>query len=84
MKRLISIYKGWYRFLFRKKSPRAKSRLSVCKDCELRKGRFCGVCWCELDALSELDEEELGICHYPDGSKWFLIDVYYKWINQKG
>ena len=71
MKKLLAIIKGWYRFLFRKKSQMAKIRLSICNDCKFRKGRFCGVCWCELDALAELSEDEGGECkkgYWPDGS----------------
>lgn len=79
--RVKSIIKGWWRYLFRERSERSKDRLLMCKMCELRKGRFCGVCWCELDALSELDPEELGVCKHPNGSKWSIIDFY--WENQK-
>jgi len=53
--------------------------------CELRKGRFCGVCWCELDALAELDPEELGVCKHPDGSQWTIIDKFHNYLkNQNG
>ena len=61
---------GWYRFLFRKKSEMAKERLAICKECDMKRGRFCGVCWCELDALSELTREEGGECHHPTANKW--------------
>lgn len=61
---------GWYRFIFKKRSEMSKARLKTCKYCQLRSGKFCGVCWCELDALSELTEEEGGICKHPEGSKW--------------
>ncbi len=80
--RVKSIILGWYRFLFKKKSPRAIDRLSMCSICELKKGRVCGVCGCNLDAMAELDQNELGVCKYPEGSKWDIIDAY--WENQKG
>lgn len=78
VKQLISICKGWYRLLFGKRSELSRDRLSVCSICELRKGRFCGVCWCELDALSELTQDEGGICKDPKGSRWIYIDHFHK------
>lgn len=67
---LTAILKGWYRFLFRSKSEISKQRLKQCKTCDKRIGYFCGVCGCELDAMSELTEEEGGICKHPSGSRW--------------
>jgi hypothetical protein len=52
------IIKGWYRFLFRPKSKMALTRLEICLPCPFRRGRFCGQCWCELDAKAEVEEEE--------------------------
>lgn len=54
----FGIIKGWYRFLFRKKSAMARARLAICLPCEFRRGRFCSVCWCELDAKAELNKDE--------------------------
>ena len=71
---LFNIIKGWYRFLFKKRSEMAIDRLKVCKSCDLRKGRFCSVCWCELDAKAEVREED---CEHPNGSKWESSDKYY-------
>lgn len=66
----VKILKGWFRSLFKKRSEMSKTRLRTCKYCELRVGKFCGVCWCELSALSELTEDEGGICKHPKGSRW--------------
>jgi hypothetical protein len=55
---IFRIIKGWYRFLFKPQSEMAKKRLAICKVCDLRQGKFCGVCWCELDAKAELEEEK--------------------------
>lgn len=76
--KIISICKGWYRLLFKKRSQLSKDRLAICWTCELRKGRFCGVCFCELDALSELTEEEGGECHAPNGSRWKWLERYHQ------
>lgn len=57
-KRIKNILVGWFRFLFRPKSEMAKARLQICLPCPYRKGRFCGECWCELDAKAEIQEEE--------------------------
>jgi hypothetical protein len=78
--KLRSICLGWWRFLFNKRTKMSQDRIDICMDCELRKGRFCGVCYCELDALATLDQSEGGICKHPDGSRWDAIDRH----NQKG
>lgn len=77
MIKIYNIIKGWYRFLFKKRSEMSSDRIKICKSCELRKAYFCSVCWCELDALSSLRDEEDGICKHPDGSKWESSDKYY-------
>lgn len=56
--RLKTIAKGWYLFLFAKRTDQARERIAVCYDCPYRKGYFCGVCWCELHAKSMIEEEE--------------------------
>lgn len=76
---LGNVIKGWYRFLFKKRSALANSRLSVCKDCELRKGVFCSVCGCELHAKASLIEEK---CPDPKMNRWIYIDSYYNFINK--
>lgn len=68
--KIKSIITGWYRFLFRKKSAMAAERIEICKTCDKRRGYFCGVCWCELDALAELFPEEGGVCKHPKANKW--------------
>lgn len=67
---LGKIILGWYRFIFKERSEMAKERLKACKPCKLRAGKFCGVCWCELDAMAELTEDEGGKCKHPEGSRW--------------
>lgn len=64
---MSNIIKGWYIFLFKKRSQMASDRLKVCKSCDLRKGYFCGECWCELHAKSEIEDEK---CPHPNGNKW--------------
>lgn len=58
MSRLVNIIKGWYRFLFAKRSQMAKDRLFTCLQCQYRKGIFCGECGCEIHAKAEVEEEE--------------------------
>jgi hypothetical protein len=58
LKKLRSICLGWYRFLFAKRSDMAKVRMSFCLSCRERRAFFCGVCWCELHAKTEVEEEE--------------------------
>lgn len=58
MRKLFNIAKGWYLFLFAKRSQMAKERLKICFECELRKGIVCGVCFCELHAKAEIEQEE--------------------------
>lgn len=67
MIKLYRIIKGWMIFLFRPKSQMAIARLDACLKCPHRRGRFCGICWCELDAKAEIEEEH---CPDPDGSRW--------------
>lgn len=57
-KKLRSIALGWYRFLFGKRSEMANTRILICLECRERKGYFCGVCWCELHAKTEVQDEE--------------------------
>lgn len=56
--KILNILKGWYRFLFAKRSQMAKDRLTICFQCTQRKGIFCGVCGCELHAKAEVEQEE--------------------------
>lgn len=56
--KLYYILKGWFRFLFAKRSQMAKDRLQICFQCTQRRGVFCGACGCELHAKAEVDEEE--------------------------
>lgn len=58
MPSVARIILGWFRFLFRPKSEMALKRLNICLPCKYRKGRFCSLCWCELDAKAEVEEEE--------------------------
>lgn len=44
--------------MFRPASPMAKERLKICETCDERRGRFCGFCFCELDAKAEIEDEE--------------------------
>lgn len=53
--------------MFRPASKMAKARLKVCDTCDLRRGYFCGECWCELDAKAEIKDEG---CPHPKGDKW--------------
>jgi len=58
MKKLFNICKGWFLFLFAKRSWMAKKRLKICFECPFRKGIVCGICFCELHAKVEIKEEE--------------------------
>lgn len=57
MKKLFNILKGWFIFMFYKRSEMAKARLVICFQCPLRKGIICGDCGCFLKAKTELDDE---------------------------
>jgi hypothetical protein len=56
--KILNIIKGWFLFLFAKRTEQAKERIIICLDCKFRKGYFCGVCGCEIHAKSMLEEEE--------------------------
>lgn len=58
MRKLFNICKGWFLFLFAKRSQMAKDRLEICFSCHFRKGIFCGGCGCELHAKAEIEEED--------------------------
>ena len=55
--KLRSICIGWYRYLFAKRSEKAQLRIDICGVCQFKKGRFCGVCFCELHAKAESDDD---------------------------
>ena len=67
MRKIYNIAKGWFIFLFYKRSEMSKSRLKICAKCELRQWYFCGECGCELHAKSEVEDEK---CPHPKGNKW--------------
>lgn len=50
-----NIYNGFKNFLFKKKKPVYKERYRICKECEHRKGYFCGICGCFLKAKVSVD-----------------------------
>lgn len=54
---MISFLKGWFVFLFLRRSQKAKDRLAICDDCEFRKGFVCGECGCVLSAKAESDDD---------------------------
>jgi hypothetical protein len=67
MKKLFNILKGWYKFLFAKRSQMAKDRLIICFSCKARFGIMCGMCGCELHAKAEIEEEECPL------GKWSIM-----------
>jgi Family of unknown function (DUF6171) len=58
MRKFLTICKGWFIFLFKKRSAMAKERLKICFECPKRFGIVCSMCGCELHAKSEIEEEE--------------------------
>lgn len=64
MRKLLNILKGWFIFIFKKRSVMANQRLKICFQCPFRKGIFCGECGCELHAKAGLEDE-----YCPKG-KW--------------
>lgn len=58
LNKLKSIVVGWFRYMFTPLSPMAKARLLICRKCRFRKGAFCGVCYCHLEAKAEVGWEE--------------------------
>lgn len=52
------ILKGWFRFMFAKRSHMADKRLAICWECPYRRWHFCGKCGCELHAKAEIEEEK--------------------------
>jgi hypothetical protein len=69
MNKIRNIIVGWWRFLFAKRSQMAKDRVSVCKKCPVRKGIFCGICWCEIHAKAEVEEEFCPVGKWPNDPK---------------
>lgn len=59
VKKIKSIVRGWFRYMFLSRSKMAARRLSICAECEHGKGRVtCAVCSCYLKAKAESEEEE--------------------------
>lgn len=56
--KILRIIKGWFIFLFGKRTQQASDRIVICLDCKFRKGYFCSICGCELHAKASLEEEE--------------------------
>lgn len=71
MRKLYNIAKGWFIFLFYKRSEMAQDRLDICKTCSLRKWYFCGECGCELHAKASLKEELCPKDKWPDSNNYY-------------
>lgn len=54
MRKLISIFLGWWFLVTNQNNPIAKYRLKICSKCELREGILCSVCGCALVAKARL------------------------------
>lgn len=67
-----SIIKGWFRFMFMKRSPMAQARLNVCFDCPFNKYWICTKCGCPLFAKAESEEEH---CPHPENDLWKITNV---------
>jgi len=67
MKKIQSIFIGWWFWITNRNNKLAKERLKICSTCEYRVGLICGSCGCVLKAKARLPEE---ICPY---SKWLPI-----------
>ncbi len=65
--KIFRITLAWWYMLTNWNNELARKRLAICTKCELRKGFFCGVCGCVLNAKARLEDES---CPHPDGDKW--------------
>lgn len=61
------ILKGFWLKFFSRKKDFAIERYKTCLGCEyLKQGRFCGICGCEADAKSDVEEEYCPINKWKD------------------
>lgn len=58
MRKLYNVLKGWFIFIFYKRSELANQRLKICFRCPYRFAVVCEICGCELHAKASLDDEE--------------------------
>lgn len=63
--KVFNIIKGWFIFLFGKRTKQASDRILICLDCKFRKGYFCGVCGCEIHAKASLKDEHCPKYRWP-------------------
>jgi len=54
---MMNILRGWFRFLFHKRSDMAANRLLICSECPFSKWGFCKICGCQLNAKAEVEDE---------------------------
>lgn len=61
IRKIGNIIKGWYRKLTCKKYDFAENRLKICRRCshkeEFAGMEFCSLCFCELQAKSNVEDE---------------------------
>lgn len=55
---IIRVIQGWYNWLFVKPDEETLRRRKICKNCEFRKGKICGVCYCVLKAKTASPDEK--------------------------
>lgn len=61
VRKIKNIIVGWYRKLTGRKSNFAENRIKICKRCSHREEfagmEFCSLCFCEIYAKSEVEDE---------------------------
>ena len=72
VKKLISIIKGWYFYIFNKNEQLAKKRIAICKKCNSKThidmvGDICAECGCVLEAKARVKDEQFEL------NKWYKL-----------
>jgi hypothetical protein len=55
---LMNILKGYTNLITKQNQVLAKERMKVCISCKDRKGLFCGICGCLLEAKTTVEDEK--------------------------
>ena len=73
MRKIASIFLGWYFLLTNRNNQVAKYRLSICAKCEFRVGIVCGICSCPLIAKARLTGSFDDGCSDTENQRWPAI-----------
>lgn len=73
MKKLSQIFLGWWFWITNRNNKLAQARLSICSECEDRKGVVCSICWCPLQAKARVFDEECPLGKWPIMKSQYLV-----------